>query len=155
MLAVLPLVALTQIGVTVALGVLLDTFVVRTLLVPALTFDWTSGSGGPRRWHAGDGSTPGRGSGRRERRLPGVTGRRPPSPGRKLLRIGDLSRRVGVPVESLRARERRYGLLGGRTPGGFRLYGENDVARAVAMRNHLTTGCRQRRRRGWHSRSSA
>jgi len=38
-LAVLPLVALTQIGVTVALGVLLDTFVVRSVLVPALTFE--------------------------------------------------------------------------------------------------------------------
>jgi RND superfamily putative drug exporter len=38
-LAVLPLVALTQIGVTVALGVLLDTFVVRSILVPALTFE--------------------------------------------------------------------------------------------------------------------
>jgi RND superfamily putative drug exporter len=37
-LAVLPLVALTQIGITVALGVLLDTFVVRSVLVPALTF---------------------------------------------------------------------------------------------------------------------
>ena len=37
-LAVLPLVALTQIGVTVAFGVLLDTFVVRSILVPALTF---------------------------------------------------------------------------------------------------------------------
>jgi RND superfamily putative drug exporter len=35
---VLPLVALTQIGITVALGVLLDTFVVRSILVPALTF---------------------------------------------------------------------------------------------------------------------
>ncbi len=35
-LAVLPLVALTQIGITVALGVLLDTFVVRSILVPAL-----------------------------------------------------------------------------------------------------------------------
>ena len=33
-LAVLPLVALTQIGITVALGVLLDTFVVRSVLVP-------------------------------------------------------------------------------------------------------------------------
>ena len=38
-LAVLPLVALTQIGVTVAFGVLLDTFVVRSVLVPALIFD--------------------------------------------------------------------------------------------------------------------
>ena len=48
-LAVLPLVALTQIGITVALGVLLDTFVVRSILVPALTFSlgertwWPSG----------------------------------------------------------------------------------------------------------------
>ena len=35
----LPLVALTQIGITVAFGVLLDTFVVRSILVPALTFE--------------------------------------------------------------------------------------------------------------------
>jgi DNA-binding transcriptional MerR regulator len=59
----------------------------------------------------------------------------------KLLRIGELSRRVGVPVESLRAWERRYGLLGpSRTPGGFRLYGEDDVARVLAMRAHLGDG---------------
>jgi RND superfamily putative drug exporter len=38
-LGVLPLVALTQIGVTVALGVLLDALVVRSVLVPALTVD--------------------------------------------------------------------------------------------------------------------
>jgi RND superfamily putative drug exporter len=38
-LAVLPLVALTQIGVTVAFGVLLDTFIVRSVLVPALTWE--------------------------------------------------------------------------------------------------------------------
>ncbi len=38
-LAVLPLVALTQIGITVAFGVLLDTLVVRSVLVPALTFE--------------------------------------------------------------------------------------------------------------------
>ena len=38
-LGVLPLVALTQIGVTVAFGVLLDTFVVRSVLVPAVTID--------------------------------------------------------------------------------------------------------------------
>jgi methanogenic corrinoid protein MtbC1 len=59
----------------------------------------------------------------------------------KLLRIGELSRRVGVPVESLRGWERRYGLLApSRTPGGFRLYGEDDVARVLAMRANLERG---------------
>jgi RND superfamily putative drug exporter len=54
-LAVLPLVDLTQIGITVAFGVLLDTFVVRSLLVPALTFElgervwWPSALGRRRR----------------------------------------------------------------------------------------------------------
>ena len=38
-LAVLPLVSLTQIGLTIAMGVLIDTFVVRTLLVPALVLE--------------------------------------------------------------------------------------------------------------------
>jgi RND superfamily putative drug exporter len=37
-LAVLPLVSLTQIGFTIAVGILLDTFLVRSLLVPALVF---------------------------------------------------------------------------------------------------------------------
>src|SRR4029079_10724328 len=51
------------------------------------------------------------------------------------------SRRVGVPVESLRAWERRYGLLTpSRTPGGFRLYGEDDLARVLAMRANLERG---------------
>ncbi len=61
--------------------------------------------------------------------------------GEKLLRIGELSRRVGVPVESLRAWERRYGLLTpSRTQGGFRLYDEDDVARVLAMRANLERG---------------
>jgi methanogenic corrinoid protein MtbC1 len=44
-------------------------------------------------------------------------------------------------VESLRGWERRYGLLSpSRTPGGFRLYGEDDVARVLAMRANLERG---------------
>jgi RND superfamily putative drug exporter len=44
-LAILPLVTLTEIGSTIAFGVLLDTFIVRSLLVPALVFEL-----GPRVW---------------------------------------------------------------------------------------------------------
>jgi RND superfamily putative drug exporter len=47
-LAVLPIVNLLQTGVVVAIGVLLDTLVVRTLLVPALAVDI-----GPRVWWPG------------------------------------------------------------------------------------------------------
>jgi DNA-binding transcriptional MerR regulator/methylmalonyl-CoA mutase cobalamin-binding subunit len=48
---------------------------------------------------------------------------------------------VDVPVESLRAWERRYGLLRPeRTGGGFRLYSEADVDRVRAMRANLERG---------------
>ena len=57
------------------------------------------------------------------------------------LRIGELSRRVGVPPELLRAWESRYGLLSpSRSPGGFRLYSDEDERRVAAMRSHLAGG---------------
>jgi methanogenic corrinoid protein MtbC1 len=57
------------------------------------------------------------------------------------IRIGELSRRVGVSPELLRAWERRYGLLDpGRSPGRFRLYSDEDVARVRAMKDHLGRG---------------
>jgi methanogenic corrinoid protein MtbC1 len=58
-----------------------------------------------------------------------------------MLRIGELSRRVHVPVASRRAWETRYGLLSpNRTKGGFRLYGPEDVERVLAMRANLDRG---------------
>ena len=53
-LAVLPLIALTQLGITVALGVLLDTLVVRSILVPALTFELGERTWWPARFKRGE-----------------------------------------------------------------------------------------------------
>jgi MerR family transcriptional regulator, light-induced transcriptional regulator len=58
-----------------------------------------------------------------------------------LLRIGELSRRVGVSEHLLRIWERRYGLLKpARSPGGFRLYSEADADRVRRMQAYLTRG---------------
>ena len=57
------------------------------------------------------------------------------------LRIGELSRRVGVSPELLRAWERRYGLLQpSRSGGGFRLYSDADELRVRRMQIHLQEG---------------
>ena len=57
------------------------------------------------------------------------------------LRIGELSRRVGVPPELLRAWEQRYGLLQPvRSAGGFRLYTAADEDRVRSMQHHLEAG---------------
>ena len=57
------------------------------------------------------------------------------------LRIGELSQRTGVSPERLRAWERRYGLLRpSRSPGGFRLYSDEDEARIRRMTAHLAEG---------------
>jgi MerR family transcriptional regulator, light-induced transcriptional regulator len=57
------------------------------------------------------------------------------------LRIGELSRRVGVSPELLRAWEGRYGLLRPtRSAGGFRLYSEADEDRIRRMRSYQDEG---------------
>ena len=57
------------------------------------------------------------------------------------LRIGELSRRVGVSPELLRAWEVRYGLLEPvRSAGGFRLYSTADEERIRRMRSYQEQG---------------
>jgi MerR family transcriptional regulator, light-induced transcriptional regulator len=61
--------------------------------------------------------------------------------GSPLLRIGELSRRLGVTDHVLRAWESRYGLLQPvRSAGGFRLYSEADARRVRRMQAHLARG---------------
>ena len=58
-----------------------------------------------------------------------------------LLRIGELSRRTAVRADTLRAWERRYGLLQpARSDGGFRLYSSEDEQRIHSMRQLLDSG---------------
>jgi DNA-binding transcriptional MerR regulator len=58
-----------------------------------------------------------------------------------MLRIGELSRRVGVSDHVLRAWENRYGLLTPiRSAGGFRLYSEDDERRVRLMLSQLAQG---------------
>src|SRR3954467_3974463 len=58
-----------------------------------------------------------------------------------LVRIGELSRRVGVSEHVLRAWETRYGLVAPtRSPGGYRLYSADDEQRVRRMQFHLAGG---------------
>lgn len=58
-----------------------------------------------------------------------------------VLRIGELSRRVGVSEHVLRAWESRYGLLTpARSAGGYRLYSEDDEHRVRRMKAFLADG---------------
>lgn len=60
---------------------------------------------------------------------------------RARLRIGELSRRVGLTEHVLRAWERRYGVLRPqRTPAGYRLYSEADEQRIRRMQASLARG---------------
>jgi len=57
------------------------------------------------------------------------------------LRIGELSRRTGVGTDTLRAWERRYGLLSpDRSAGGYRLYTGADAARVRSMQALIGEG---------------
>jgi len=57
------------------------------------------------------------------------------------LRIGELSYRVGVSADVLRAWEKRYGVLRpSRTEAGYRLYSERDEWRVRLMQQKLWTG---------------
>jgi len=58
-----------------------------------------------------------------------------------VLRIGELARRAGIPPATLRAWERRYGIVSPtRTEGGYRLYGEGDERRIKRMLELITRG---------------
>jgi DNA-binding transcriptional MerR regulator len=58
-----------------------------------------------------------------------------------VLRIGELSRRLGVSAHVLRAWERRYGLLHPqRSASGYRLYSQADEDRVRRMQAHLARG---------------
>jgi DNA-binding transcriptional MerR regulator len=58
-----------------------------------------------------------------------------------LLRIGELSRRLGVSTHVLRAWERRYNVLRpARSQGGYRLYSESDEHRIRVMQAYLRRG---------------
>jgi DNA-binding transcriptional MerR regulator len=59
------------------------------------------------------------------------------------LAIGSLARRTGVPVDTLRAWERRYGVLRPtRTEGGQRRYGNEDVERVLWLAARVAEGQR-------------
>lgn len=60
---------------------------------------------------------------------------------RAALRIGEVARRTGLSVSTVRAWERRYDLLDPeRTIGGHRLYGEADVERVRAVQRLIDDG---------------
>jgi RND superfamily putative drug exporter len=71
-LGVLPLIALTQVGVIVCIGVLIDTLLVRTIIVPALTFVAKDRFWWPRRPELSDAEAVARGVNGQSERMPGA-----------------------------------------------------------------------------------
>ena len=57
------------------------------------------------------------------------------------MRIGEFSARVGLSTHTIRAWERRYGLVSPlRTEGGYRVYGPGDLARVRAAASLVESG---------------
>ena len=79
-LGVLPLIALTQIGVIVCIGVLIDTLLVRTVIVPALTFIAKDRFWWPRRPELTDAEAAARGANGQAERMPDEATERMPEP---------------------------------------------------------------------------
>ncbi len=56
--------------------------------------------------------------------------------------IGEFARLCGINATTLRARQRRYGLLKPlRTDGGHRLYSDDDVQQALKILDWVKKGC--------------
>ncbi|MBX9472939.1 MMPL family transporter [Microcella sp.] len=79
-LGVLPLIALTQIGVIVCIGVLIDTLLVRTVIVPAMTFIAKDRFWWPRRPELTDADAAARGANGQAERMPDEVTERMPEP---------------------------------------------------------------------------
>lgn len=79
-LGVLPLIALTQIGVIVCIGVLIDTLLVRTIIVPAMTFIAKDRFWWPRRPELTDAEAAARGANGQAARMPDEVVERMPEP---------------------------------------------------------------------------
>ena len=104
MLATLPLKTLTELGFTIAFGVLLDTFIVRSLLVPALVFDagrrvWWPSALARRRGAGSEGDE-------FDVRVPAAAGAAAAS---EMSRVGAPRSRTGgrTPAQAIQARDRR------------------------------------------------
>jgi DNA-binding transcriptional MerR regulator len=77
---------------------------------------------------------------------PGTSASAPAEPPHRLptgLTLKAVSQRTGVPAATLRTWERRYGFLRPlRSPGGYRLYGEEEIARIQQVKYLLDQGIR-------------
>src|SRR5687768_2750736 len=73
--------------------------------------------------------------------MDGMSAARSDAPAQPLLRIGELARRAGIAPATLRAWERRYGILDPlRSDSGYRLYTPEDERRLLEMVRLVESG---------------